>query len=86
VEKGWAEGQVAVAGGGGEEGFALAQGDEQQVGGAGLVAVDPGGFGAEHAKGRFDLGSAVVAVHAQRHRQRPGQRVEAAIGTLGQQQ
>jgi hypothetical protein len=40
--------------GGGEEGFAFAQGDEQQVGGAGLLpehpfAVDPGGFGAEHA-------------------------------------
>ena len=54
VEQRWAEGQVAVAGGGGEEGFAFAQGDEQEVGGAGLVlehalAVDPGGFGAEHA-------------------------------------
>ena len=33
----WTEGQVAVAGGGGEEGFAFAQGDEQQVCGAGLV-------------------------------------------------
>ena len=91
VEQAGAEGQVAVAGGGGEEGFAFAQGDEQQVGGAGLVpehafAVDPGGFGAEHAKGRFDFGAAVVAVHAQRHRQGPRQWVEAAIGTLGQQQ
>ncbi|WP_158218510.1 hypothetical protein [Synechococcus sp. 1G10] len=43
-----------VAGGGGEEGFAFAQGDEQQVGGAGLVsehafAVDPGGVGGEDA-------------------------------------
>jgi hypothetical protein len=27
----------------------------------------------------------VVAVHAQRHRQRPGQRVEAAIGAFGEQ-
>jgi hypothetical protein len=53
----WAKGQVAVAGGGGEEGFAFAQGDEQQVGGAGLVsehafAVDPAGVIGEHAKGR----------------------------------
>ena len=50
VEQRGAEGQVAVAGGGREEGFAFAQGDEQQVGGAGLVpehafAVDPGGAG-----------------------------------------
>ena len=41
------DGDVVVAGGGGEEGFALVQGDEQQVGGAALVpehafAVDPG--------------------------------------------
>jgi hypothetical protein len=84
-----AEGQVAVAGGGGEEGFAFAQGDEQQVGGAGLVsehafAVDPGGFGGEHAGGRFDLGAAIEGVNAQRHRQGPGQRVESAIGPLGQ--
>jgi hypothetical protein len=35
-----------------------------------------------HAKGRFDLGAAVVGMHAQRHRQGPGQQVEAAIGTL----
>jgi hypothetical protein len=33
VEEVGAEGQAAVAGGGGEEGFALAQGDEQEVGG-----------------------------------------------------
>jgi hypothetical protein len=98
VEQGGAEGQVAEAGGGGEEGFAFAQGDEQQVGGAGLVpehalAVDPGGVIGEHAVaagfceavGRFDFGAAVVAVHAQGHRQGPGQRVEAAIGTLGEQ-
>jgi hypothetical protein len=98
VEQRGAEGQVAVAGGGGEEGFAFAQGDEHQVGGAGLVsehafAVDPGGFGAEHAVaagfceavGRFDLGACVVAVHAQRHRQGPGQQVEAAIGAFGEQ-
>ena len=50
VEQRWAEGQVEVAGGGGEEGFAFAQGDEQQIGGAGLVsehafAVVPGGTG-----------------------------------------
>jgi hypothetical protein len=37
VEEVGAEGQIAVAGGGGEEGFAFAQGDEQQVGGGGLV-------------------------------------------------
>jgi len=47
-------------------------------------AVDPGGVGAEHTKGRFDLGACVVAVHAQRHRQGPGERVETAIGTLGE--
>jgi hypothetical protein len=56
VEQGGAEGQVAVAGGGGEEGFAFAQGDEQQIGGAGLVsehafAVDPGSVGGEEANG-----------------------------------
>jgi hypothetical protein len=28
-------------------------------------AVDPGGFGAEHAEGGFDLGAGVVAVHAE---------------------
>jgi hypothetical protein len=48
-------------------------------------AVDPGGFGGEHAKGSLDLGACVVAVHAQGHRQGPGQQVEAAIGTLGEQ-
>jgi hypothetical protein len=90
VEQGGAEGQVAVAGGGGEEGFAFAQGDEQQVGGAGLVsehafAVDPGGFGAEHAESCFDFGACVVAVRAQGHRQRPRQRVQVAIGPLGEQ-
>jgi len=45
-------------------------GEEQQVGGAGQVsehafAVDPGGVGGEDAKGGFDLGAAVAAVHAQ---------------------
>ena len=65
-----AGGQVAVAGGGGEEGFALAQGDEQQIGGAALVpehafAVDPGGVCGEDAEGDFDLGAAGAAVHAQ---------------------
>ena len=49
------EGQVAVAGGGGEEGFALVEGHEQQVGLAGLVpedalAVDPGGVACEAAE------------------------------------
>jgi hypothetical protein len=44
--------------------------------------VDPGGVGAEHTKGRFDLGACVVAVHAQRHRQGLGQRVETALGLL----
>ena len=56
-------------------------------------AVDPGGVIGEHAVatgfcvavGSLDLGAAVVAVHAQRHRQGPGQRVEAAIGPLGEQ-
>jgi hypothetical protein len=97
-KQGGAEGQLAVAGGGGEEGFAFTQGDEQQVGGAGLVpedafAVDPGGFGAEHsiaagfceAVGGFDFGACVVALHAQRHRQGLGQRVEAALTALGEQ-
>jgi hypothetical protein len=37
----------------------------------------------EHAEGGFDFGEAVVAVHAQRHRQRRGQGVEAVIGTPG---
>jgi len=54
VEQGGAEGQVAGAGGGGEEGF--------------------------------DLGAAVAAVHAQGHRQGPGQRVQAVAGPLGQEQ
>lgn len=44
VEQGRAEGQIAGAVGGGEEGFAFAQGDEQQVGSAApsrqLEAVD----------------------------------------------
>jgi hypothetical protein len=38
MEQGGAEGQVAVVGGGGEEGFAFAQGYEQEVGGAELVS------------------------------------------------
>jgi hypothetical protein len=46
--------------------------------------VDPGCFGAEHAEGCFDFGARVVAAHAQRHRQGPGQRVQAAIVTRGQ--
>ena len=43
------------------------------------------------ASGRHDLGARILAVHAQRHwqgpgqRQRPGQRVEAALAALGQQ-
>jgi hypothetical protein len=48
-------------------------------------AVDPGGIFVEDAEGGFDFGAAVAAVHAQGHRQGPGQRVEAAIGALGQQ-
>ena len=56
---------------------------EQQVGVAGFVpedtfAVDPGGVVAQDAEGGFDFGAAVAAVHAQGHRQGPGQRVEAA--------
>jgi hypothetical protein len=55
VEQGRAEGQVAVAGGGGEEGFALVEGDEQQIALAGFVpedafAVDPGGVIAQDPK------------------------------------
>ncbi len=34
------------------------------------------------AVGRFDFGAFVVAVHAQGHRQGPGQQVEAALGLL----
>jgi hypothetical protein len=57
-------------------------------------AVDPGGVAAEHAiaagfyeaVGGFDFGAYVLAVHAQGHRLGPGQRVEAAIGTHGEQQ
>jgi hypothetical protein len=37
------------------------------------------------AVGRLDFGAAAAAVHAQRHRQSPAQRVEAAIGAFGQQ-
>ena len=70
VEQRWAEGQVALAGGGGEEGPAFAQGDQQQIGGAGLVsqhafAVDPGGVGGEDVNSGFALGAAVAAVLAQ---------------------
>jgi hypothetical protein len=70
VEQGWAEGQVAVAGGGGEEGFALVEGDEQQIAQAGFVpehafAVDPGGVACEDPERGFDLGAAVAAVDAQ---------------------
>jgi hypothetical protein len=55
VEQRGAEGQVAIAGGGGEEGFALVEGDEQQVGLAGFVpedafAVDPGGVALQAAE------------------------------------
>ena len=62
-EQGRPEGQVAVAGGGGEEGFALGEGHEQQLGLAGFVpedafAVDPGGVVAQDAKGGFDFGAA----------------------------
>ncbi len=72
------------------EGFALVEGHEQQIALAGFVpehafAVDPGGVVAQDPKGRFDFGAAVAAVDAQRHRQGPGKRVEAAIGALGQQ-
>ena len=78
VEDRGTEGQVAVAGGGGEEGFALVEGHEQQVGVAGFVpehafAVDPGVVVVQDAKGGFDLGAAVAAVDAEGHRQGPGQ-------------
>jgi hypothetical protein len=85
VEEGGAEGEVAVAGGGGEEGFAFAQGDEEQVALAGFVpehalAVDPGGVVGQHAEGRFDFGAAVVSVHARRQRQGPGH-LQGLIGS-----
>ena len=72
--------------GGGEEGFALPEGDQQQVALAGFVpehafAVNPGGVIGEHTERRFDLGAAGVAVNAQRHRQRPGQGVPACQST-----
>ncbi|MCP9928718.1 hypothetical protein KBY90_12615 [Cyanobium sp. CH-040] len=56
--------------GGGEEGFALVEGQEQQVVLAGVVPedafeVDPGGVVAQDAKGGLDLGAAVAAVDAQ---------------------
>jgi hypothetical protein len=91
VEQRRPEGQIAVAGGGGEEGFSLPEGDEQQVAPAGFVpehalAVDPGGVIGEHTERRFDFGAAVMAVHAQRHRQRPGQGMEAVIDAVGQEQ
>jgi hypothetical protein len=70
VEQRGAEGQVAVAGGGGEERFALVEGDEQQIALAGFVpehpfAVDPGGVACEDPESGFDLGAAVAAVDAQ---------------------
>jgi hypothetical protein len=90
VEQRGAQGQVAVAGGGGEERLALVEGHQQQIGLAGFVrdhafAVDPGGVVAQDADRRFDLGAAVATVDAQGHRQRPRQRVEAVIGSFGQQ-
>ncbi len=56
------EGPVAVAGGGGEEGFALVEGHEQQVALAGFVpedalAVDPGGVALEAAENARPLSS-----------------------------
>ncbi len=44
MEQGAAEGQVAVAGGGGEEGFVFAQGDEQQARQGPCMAVQTGGI------------------------------------------
>jgi hypothetical protein len=38
-----------------------------------------------HSSGRLRFRRGVAAVDAQGHRQGPGQRVEAAVGTLGQQ-
>jgi hypothetical protein len=49
------------------------------------VVSTPKAAGFSVAVGRLDFGAAVAAVHAQRHRQGPGQRVEAAIGAFGQQ-
>jgi hypothetical protein len=55
VEQGRAEGQVSVAGGRGEEGFALVEGHEQQVALSEFVpedafAVDPGSVALEAAE------------------------------------
>jgi hypothetical protein len=49
------------------------------------VLSTPKAAGFSVAVGRLDFGAAVAAVHAQRHRQGPGQRVETAIGPLGEQ-
>jgi hypothetical protein len=70
VEQRGAQGQVAVAGGGGEERLALVEGHKQQIGVAGFVpehafAVDPGGVACEDPESGFDLGAAVAAVDAQ---------------------
>jgi len=70
VKQRGAQGQVAVAGGGGEEGFDLVEGHKQQVGLEGFVpedafAVDPGGIVAEDPESGFDFGAAIAAVDAQ---------------------
>ena len=91
-EQGGSKGQIAEAGAGEEEGFAFAQGDEQQVDAARLVpepafAVAAGGGGAavvvgseggEHFGAHLSRRSA--AMHAQRCRLGPRQRHASGSG------
>ncbi len=78
MEQRGAQGQVAVAGGGGEERLALVEGHNQQIGLDGFVpehalAVDPGGVIAQDAVAagfcaavrRFNLGAVVAAAAGQ---------------------
>ena len=70
MEQERAEGQVAGVGGEGEEGFALDEGHEQQVGLAGLVpehafAVNPGGVACRDSEAAFleRSSDAVLSLH-----------------------
>jgi hypothetical protein len=84
VEQRGAQGQVAVAGGGGEEGFALVEGHKEQIALAGFVpehafAVDPGGVARQDPERRFDFGPAVAAVDAHRDRPGPGPQLQQLV-------
>jgi hypothetical protein len=46
-------------------------------------AVDPGGVACQDAERRFDFGAAVARVHAQWHRQRPGQQLAQFVAPGG---